>query len=481
MKKRNRKDYLEAVRSGEKLTMPQALALTVSLSIPAILAMLSSVVMQYIDASMVGRLGSQQSAAIGLVSSTTWLTGGICSASGTGFTVLIAQRIGAKNDEAARTIMRHGLLGVLAFSSLMGIICAVISPMLPVWLGAGDSIRADASAYFLVYALSLPALQIRYTAGGMLQCSGEMRIPGILNTLMCALDVIFNALFIFPSGIRHIAGIRLYLPGAGLGVAGAALGTALAQLICAAGILYYLLFVSEKMRLRRKERGWMSVSELALAVRLAVPVAFESIVTGGAQVVSTRIVSPLGNIALAANSFAVTAESLCYMPGFGIAAAATTLIGQSTGAGRKRLTRRLSWLSVFFGMAVMSLSGILMYIFAPVMIGFLSPDPDIIRLGTQILRIEAFAEPMFAASIVTNGVLRGMGQTLLPSFLNLFCMWAVRLTLAGYLAPRIGLRGVWIAMALDLTIRGLLFLILLYRRQKAGRSRPSGSSFSQIS
>ena len=466
MKTKTTNVSLEAVRSGEKLTMLQALSLTVSLSIPAILAMLSSVVMQYIDASMVGRLGPEQSAAIGLVSSTTWLTGGICSAAGTGFTVLIAQRIGAKRDEAARTIMRHGLLGVLAFSSLMGLLCALISPYLPIWLGADASIRKDAYAYFLVYALSLPALQTRYTAGGMLQCSGEMRVPGVMNTLMCLLDVIFNALLIFPSGTLRIPVLNLYLPGAGLGVAGAALGTALAQLVCAGGILYFLLFVSEKMRLRRNERGWMSGSELSLAVRLAIPVAFESMVTGGAQVVSTRIVSPLGNIALAANSFAVTAESLCYMPGYGIAAAATTLIGQSTGAGRKHLTRRLSWLSVFLGMAVMSLSGVLMYLFAPAMIGFLSPNPDIIRLGTRILRIEAFAEPMFAASIVTNGVLRGMGETLFPSFLNLFCMWAVRLTLAGYLAPRIGLRGVWIAMALDLTIRGLLFLLLLFVKQR---------------
>lgn len=121
---------------------------------------------------------------------------------------------------------------------------------------------------------------------------------------------------------------------------------------------------------------------------------------------------PAGDGTIAANSFSITAESLCYMPGYGIGTAATTLIGQSIGARRHDLTRRLGYLCTGLGMTVMTLSGIVLYLAAPTMIGLLSPDPAIVALGAQALRIEAFAEPMYAASIVASGVFRGAGDTL---------------------------------------------------------------------
>jgi len=149
------------------------------------------------------------------------------------------------------------------------------------------------------------------------------------------------------------------------------------------------------------------------------------------------------------------------MPGYGISAAATTLIGQSIGAKRDELTPRLGALTVVLGMLVMTFSGVLMYIFAPLMIGVMSPDSQVVALGARVLRIEAFAEPLFAASIVAAGVFRGAGDTLMPSIFNFVSMWGVRLPLSALLAPRMGLIGVWIAMALDLSVSGVLFLARL--------------------
>lgn len=178
---------------------------------------------------------------------------------------------------------------------------------------------------------------------------------------------------------------------------------------------------------------------------------------------TTVIVAPLGIIAIAANSFAITAESLCYMPGYGISDAATTLVGQSLGAGRRELTRRFSRMTVYMGMGVMAFMGVLMYVFAPQIIGIMTPVEEIRTLGTSVLRIEAFAEPMFAASIVAYGVFVGAGGTLVPSLMNFFSIWAVRLTLAFWLAPTMGLRGVWLAMCIELCFRGTIFLIRLER------------------
>ena len=175
------------------------------------------------------------------------------------------------------------------------------------------------------------------------------------------------------------------------------------------------------------------------------------------------IVAPLGNIAIASNSFAVTAESLCYMPGYGIGDAATTLIGQSIGAGRRDLCHSFARMTMFLGMGIMAVMGFVMYVFAPEMIGMLSPVEEIRHLGASVLRIEAFAEPFFAASIVGYSICVGAGDTFKPALMNLGSMWCVRLTLAYMLAQHYGLRGVWVAMAVELTFRGIIFLIRIFR------------------
>ena len=182
-----------------------------------------------------------------------------------------------------------------------------------------------------------------------------------------------------------------------------------------------------------------------------------------AQIAITTIVAPLGVCSIAANSFAITAESLCYMPGYGIGDAASTLVGQTHGAGRVDLCKNFAYMTVGLGMGVMALMGMVMYVFAPEMIGVLSPVESIRELGTTCLRIEAFAEPFFAASIVTYSVCVGAGDTMKPAAINLSTMWLVRLTLAYGLSKSYGLEGVWIAMATELTLRGCLFLVRLFR------------------
>ncbi len=430
--------------------------LILRLSFPAILAQISSTIMQYIDASMVGRLGPNASASIGLVSSSTWLMGGIMTAASLGFSVLVAQRIGARDEEGARTTVRWGLFFCLAFSLILCVICAVVSGVLPVWMGGEAAIRKDSSAYFLVYALSIPIREMLFVSQGMIQSSGNIRLPSILNVCMCFLDVVFNALLI-PR----------------FGVVGAALGTAFAIALVAVIMLYALLVRSPILRLvgrsgdRKYSLSEYCSKELSTVLKIAIPVAIDNIIMGFAYVAFTRIVSPFGTTSIAANSFSITAESLCYMPGFGIGVAATTIVGQCIGARRRNLARRLGWMAVILGMFIMGLSGALMWLFAPQMIGILTPDEEIRALGVQVLRIEALAEPLYGASIVAAGVFRGAGETLLSSVLNLLSVWAVRIPLAAYLGSMMGLKGAWIAMCIELCVRGTLFLVrlLLWNRK----------------
>lgn len=455
---------LAMIREGRPMTRRQQLWLTVQLSVPAIVAQLSSILMQYIDASMVGSLGANASASIGLVSTTTWLFWGVCSAAATGFSVQVAHLIGAGDMKGARAVLRQSIISVFAFSLLLGLVGAAISGPLPGWLGGDPVIRRDSSLYFLIFSLFLPMLQLNFLAGGMLRCSGNMRVPSVLNVLMCILDVIFNFFLIFPMREMEVFGHMVQMPGAGLGVEGAALGTVLAEMVVAALMMGYLVTRSPELKLvGEKGRFLPRKFVLRQAAGISLPMGLEHIVICGAQIMTTVIVAPLGIIAIAANSFAITAESLCYMPGYGIADAATTLVGQSLGAGRRELTRTFSHITVYMGMAVMAFMGVLMYVFAPEIIGIMTPVEEIRTLGVTVLRIEAFAEPMFAASIVAYGVFVGAGGTLVPSLMNFFSIWAVRLTLAFWLAPVMGLQGVWLAMCIELCFRGIIFLIRLER------------------
>ena len=195
---RRKKDLLRFVRSGQPMTVRQQVYLAAQLSIPSIFAQISSVIMQYIDASMVGSLGANASASIGLVSTTTWLFMGLCTSVAAGFAVQVAHLLGAKDDKGARVVLRQALVLSLLFGFLLAATGCGISGYLPRWLGGDEAIRHDATGYFMIYALSLPALQLNMLAGSMLRCSGNVYVPSILNMLMCVMDVIFNLFLIFP-------------------------------------------------------------------------------------------------------------------------------------------------------------------------------------------------------------------------------------------------------------------------------------------
>ena len=436
------------------MTQGEKLRLIVSLSIPSILAQISATVMFFIDYAMIGHLGTRQTAAIGLVETTTWLLGGLASAANMGFSVQVAHFIGANDFEGARRVLRQSLVCCFLWSFMLSLVSVLVHQQLPFWLGGTQEIAHDASIYFLIIGICGIFFQMEGLAGSMLKCSGNMKIPSMLNILMCLMDVVFNYLFIYKLD---------------MGVKGAALGTGTAEFVTMVLMLYFLLMRSPMLRLFAKEhrpslRAFRPTGDIvSTAFKIGAPMGLQHLLMGSAQVVSTIIVAPLGAIAIAANSLAITVESLCYMPGYGIAEAATTLVGQAIGAGQRLLTRSFAYMSVGLGMAVMTVMGVLMFVFAPELMGIMTPVDEIISQGAAVLRIEAFAEPMFAATIVANGVFIGAADTLIPAIMSLCSMWGVRLTLAAWLAPIYGLRGVWTAMAIDLTFRGILFLTRLFR------------------
>ena len=446
---------LGKLRGGAPMSGGEQIKLTFLLAWPSILAQLAMCLMSYIDAAMVGRLGSAQAAAIGLVSTTTWIFGSFCYANSSGFSVQIAHRCGARDFAGAQRLFRHGIFATVAVSVVLALLAVAIHRALPRWLGGTPEILDDASAYFLIYALFLPLFQVTIFSEASLIASGNVQVPGILSIAMCVLDVIFNYLFIFVMD---------------LGVKGAAIGTGLAT-ACAGAFL--VVYASRRSVELRQGGNWLRPVRRTLnegqkdiykqAFGISWPLWLQNLVSRGAYIAATVIVAPLGTVAIAANSFAIIAEGFCYLPGYGMEDAATTLVGQSLGARRPEMAKRFAWLTIGSGAAMMTLLAVLMWVFAPQVMGLLSQDPEVISLGVKCLRIEAWAELLYGVSIVAYGCCVGAGDTLVPSAINLLSMWVIRLGLALFLIPRYGLEGYWFAMAFELSVKGLIFAVRIAR------------------
>ena len=379
------------IHHSQSEALAQRLGQVWKLSLPAILTQITSIAMQYIDSAMVGALGANASASIGLVSTSTWLLSSVAYAVSAGFSVQVAHQVGAGQYRDARNVVRHGLVCALGISGLLALLGTLISGPVPRWLGGAPEIIPDASAYFLIFALALPFLQLNSLTASFLQCSGDLLIPSILNAVMCVLDVLFNSIF-----------IPMY------GVLGAGIGTGLACAVVSLIMSWFCCVHSPILRITSREVFSPDFHIIRRALRIGTPVAVQEIASCAAMVVSTMILAPLGSVAIAANSFAVTALA--------------------------------------------------MYFLCPWIFRLLTPDPSVQQLSVAVLRIELMAEPLYAVSIVAAAALRGVEDTLVPGILNLLCIWGVRLGLSLLLVESLGLHGVWIAMAADLSVRGLLLL-----------------------
>ena len=451
------------MRQGETIPSRQTAQVALALSIPSILEQLVVTAMGYIDAAMVGHIGAEATASIGIVSSSTWLLHGVLVGLYTALSIQIAQYLGADRQDDARSVLRQAML----FNVILGVGAALfglgISPFLPGWLGADPSLRANATAYFAIWSTALPFTMAMGMYASILRAAGYALTASLISVLVCVLDAIFNFFLINPTRQILLFGQSVTVWGAGLEVPGAALGTALSTTIGGLLALGVLLLRDGPLCIRKPGSWRITSACLRNLWRVGAPLAAERAALSSAQVVLVRIVSGLGTVAIAANSLGVSAEGLCYMAGYGIQDASIALIGQAVGAHRRDMAKRFAWLCTAMGMGIMALTGVGLYVFAPQLMGIFTADAAVIALGARVLRIEAFAEPMFGASIVASGSMQGAGDSTGCFVLNLISMWGVRLTLAVLLAPRFGLVGVWAAMCAELCTRGALFLLRMAR------------------
>jgi len=446
-------------------TMKMTIATILGLALPAIIEQMMITMVQYVDTAMVGSLGSNATAAVGLTASTTWLIGGILNAAAIGFSVQVAQLIGAGQLDRAKSVIGQAVQFIFIFGGIIGAVAFAVSYPLPMLLGAEKAIRPDASLYFRIIACAVPFNFCSLMLSSIIRCSGDTRTPMILNMSINVINVILNFFFIYPTRELSLFGREFTMIGAGMGIAGAALGSLLSLAIVSILFLLVLYLKRSNIRMKFPRLYRFEKNVLLSAWKLGLPVALERSLTCVAQIIITSIITSVGTVAVAANHLAVTAESRSYMPAYGLASAGTTMVGQAMGARRLDLAKKFSRITTYIGIIIMTVGGFLLYWLAPDLIRIFSNEAEVISLGTDVLRIVAFAEPCFAMAIVITGILRGAGDTKAPFLISLATMWGIRITFSLILSGPLGLVGIWLAMAIELCARGILFMIRLYRNK----------------
>jgi len=437
-----------------------------ALAWPAILENILTTLIQFVNVAMVGHLGAQATAAVGINTPLIWLLNSVMIAAGVGATAVIARHMGAGEHARANLAARQSVLLGLALG--LGLTAAVylLSGVLPVWLGANPDIAPVATGYLRILAVTFPLYFLGLVLSAAFRGAGETRVPMRVNVLINLVNVAGNFLLIHPTRVVHIGPDAAFTVwGAGLGVRGAAVSSAFAEGL--AGMLLLAALASGRFTLRLRGGGPFrpDFAVLGKILHVGLPAAGERCVISFGQMLFTRLIAVLGTAELAAHQLANTAESLSYMPAYGIAVAATTLVGQGLGRKEPEQAARYGWASFRMALVVMvSMMGVFLLV-PHRLLGLFTTDAEVIRLGASVLRIEALAQPFFAAAIVLTGALRGAGDTRFPLLVAIFSMWGTRITMAWLLVTQcgMGLRGAWIAMVADLAVRGTLILIRFRR------------------
>lgn len=392
-----------------------------TLAWPTMLEELMQTAVQYIDTAMVGAIGTQATAAVGATSTVNWLIGSTISAIGVGFLSYVSQACGAGDTKRAGKASSQAVLAVLVCGTFFTALMLALSGKVPVWMQVDPTIQDLAARYFFILYTPMLARTAITIFGTLLRSAGDTKTPMRVGFLVNGINVILNFLLIYPT--RAVGGVTVF--GAGWGVIGAAVASAISFVIggvCITVVLWRHPLLSPRGQKLRPD--W---DVLKPCLRVALPNALQRFGTSLGYVAFASMINSLGEITTAAHTIANTVESAFYIPGYGMQTAAATLAGNALGAGDNRRVKELARMILFIEVSLMIVSGSLLFLFAPNMMRLFSKDAQVIALGVTVLRMVAVSEPFYGVSIIVEGMMQGMGNTLMPFVCSIAGMWGVRI------------------------------------------------------
>lgn len=439
------------------------------LSGPAILEQFLICLASLVDTAMVGSIGAAATASVAINISTVWLINGCITALSVGFSFLVSHSVGEGNPEKTESVVRQSISASIVLGAVLMAAVLSLHRTLPKLLGAAPEVLPNAQVYLGIIGLGLIPQALGVVLSAVLRSAGNTKIPMFANMSANCLNVIGNFFLIYPT--RQISLPRLSsgfhsvtVWGGGLGIQGAAISTAFSQYALAFLMLYYIYHSSTAAKICFRGNYQFRKWTLRSLFHISIPVLLERCTLCLGQISLTAIISGLGTIPLAAHYLTNQTEGLLYLPAYGFAYTATALIGQSLGAGDKKLAARFSKNICIISTIVIIAACVPVFLLARPIISLFTTNSQVMGLGTQTLKIAAATEIFFSFSVVASGICRGAGDVKFPLAVSIIGMWGFRIGLV-WLAARVmmfGVAGVWIAIAIDCFVRSCLFLYRLW-------------------
>ena len=372
------------------------------LGAPTILEQALQTIVAYVDTAMVGQIGAIASAAVGLTTTVNWLLNGILFAVSMGMLSFIAQYTGQGDLEAAHHTSAQAIWIIFVLGVIETVIALAISPVLPMWMGASQEIWRDASEYFFIVNCPLILRGSLIIFGNVLRANKDSKTPLYINIGVNFLNIILNQLLISSHTTISVFGMLLSIPGAGLGVRGAAIATAISQGI--GGVTIFWVAMQNPLVTLKGMKVKPEGKLLKNCFNVSLPLIGERIVVGCGDVVFSALVAGLGTLSVAAHSIALTIEQAFYVPGYGIQTAVSTLAGNAVGKKDELELESVVRSGLIVAVSIMTAMAIGLFCGAEVIIRFFTKDEQVIVLGVSLLRIVAISEPMYAALIIYEGI-----------------------------------------------------------------------------
>lgn len=444
------------------------LPVILSLAWPTVLEQIMQTAVQYIDTAMVGSLGKQATAAVGSTGTVSWLVSSTVSAIGVGFLAYISQAMGAGRNDNAKKASGQAVTAVITVGILFTVLTTSLSGVIPVWMRVDINIREIASRYFLILYSPMLFRTASIIFGTVLRSVGDTKSPMIAGIFVNLINVVLNFFLIYPTRVIFLFGKEFTVYGAGWGIDGAAAASAAAYTV--GGIIITVTLWKHKTISPKGQRLRPDTAILKPCLRVAIPNMFQRFATSLGYVAFASMINSLGETTTAAHTIANTVESAFYIPGYGMQTAAATLSGNACGANDKERLSGLAKITIPLVVVLMILSGGLLFLFAPQLMGLFSNDDDVIRLGTTVLRMVAVSEPLYGVPIVVEGIMQGAGKTITPFIFNVLGMWCVRIVGTFICTQLLGL-GLVAAWACMIGHNVLLFVLFIVH-YATGRWKP---------
>lgn len=434
---------------------------------PVFVEQIFTTVISYADTAMVGFLGKAATASVSISNSPIFLLNGIIMALGVGITSLVARAVGQGDPEQVKSLIRHAIIAVFVIGIPITAIIIALHRLIPLWMGAEPDVLELAATYNLIVGFGRFFNIAAMTLNSAFRGYGDTKTPLVLNSLMNIVNVILNFLLINPVREITVLGLTFTMWGAGLGVKGAAIATAIGMATSGILAMYVVFFRDNEYRISLKDSWKIDITLTKRIFRISIPAMLERIFMSSSGILTSSSIATLGTAVVAANSLQLTAESLSYMPAFAFQTAIVTLVGQSLGAKRLDLAKEFIKKTLAIGVSLMVATTFALYIFGAQLISIFTPDQEVIEIGAKCLKVVAFMQVPQVVGWIFSGVLRGAGDTKFSFYITAGTQWIIR-TLFTILVIRVfhmELFHVQFVILIEIIVRTLL----LYLRYKSGK------------